>query len=215
MKKIVISVNPWQTRVAILRDGELQNIYFSSPVSKPLERMFFKGVVSKVLPGIQTAFVDIGQVKAGFLHISEIDRELALQRMSATVELEEIPGKKPRKEEGMRQTLDVGKILCDYSCLAPQFGHGLASDHFFNEIGWKITAECSMKKSFVFFFHQIAIYREGDIDQDKGQQWINNIEPETGIYKKPAAGENVKHEKTWGKKQPLEGAKPVNYRTGY
>ncbi len=111
MKKIVISVNPWQTRVAILRDGELQNIYFSSPVSKPLERMFFKGVVSKVLPGIQTAFVDIGQVKAGFLHISEIDRELALQRMSATVELEEIPGKTQRKNEGMRPNLDVGKIL--------------------------------------------------------------------------------------------------------
>jgi ribonuclease G len=109
MKKIVINVNPWQTRVAILRDGELQNIYFASPVSEPLERAFFKGVVSKVLPGIQTAFVDIGQPKAGFLHISEIDRELALQRMTGTVELEEIPGKKQRDEHG--PIPDIGKIL--------------------------------------------------------------------------------------------------------
>lgn len=112
MKKIIISVYPWQTRVAILRDGELQNIYFSSPVSQALERSFFKGKVSKVLPGIQTAFVDIGQERAGFLHISEIDRELALERMSATVELEDIPKKSGEREErSSRMPLTVDKIL--------------------------------------------------------------------------------------------------------
>ncbi|MEX0940373.1 MAG: Rne/Rng family ribonuclease [Candidatus Babeliales bacterium] len=109
MKKIIVKVNPWQTKVAILRDGELQNIYFSSPVTQPLERSFFKGIVNKVLPGIQTAFVDIGQEKAGFLHISEIDRELALQRMSQTVEVEEIPGKTTREERS--PTLNISKIL--------------------------------------------------------------------------------------------------------
>ena len=111
MKKIVIQANPWQIRVAILRDGELQNLYFSSPVSTALERSFFKGIVSKVLPGIQTAFVKIGQEKAGFLHISEIDRELALQRMSATAEVEEIPGDKQKRTEKIRPALDIGKIL--------------------------------------------------------------------------------------------------------
>lgn len=111
MKKIVINVEPWQVRVAILRDDEIQNIYFSSPVSQALERSFFRGIVSKVLPGIQTAFVKIGQEKAGFLHISEIDRELALQRMSTTVELEEIPNQKKEYHEGMRPAIDISKIL--------------------------------------------------------------------------------------------------------
>jgi ribonuclease G len=111
MKKIIIQANPWQIRVAILLNGELQNIYFSSPVTKALERSYFKGVVTKVLPGIQTAFVKIGQEKAGFLHISEIDRELALQRMSATAELEEIPGRKQERTDRIQPALDIGKIL--------------------------------------------------------------------------------------------------------
>jgi len=73
MKKIIINDNPWQIRIAIIWDGKLQNIYFSAPTHQVLERAFFKGVVTKVLPGIQTAFVDIGQERAGFLHISEIE----------------------------------------------------------------------------------------------------------------------------------------------
>ena len=69
-------------RIAITTDGLLQNVYFTGHTENPLERAFFKGVVTKVLPGIQTAFVDIGQEKAGFLHISEIDRDLAIEKIS-------------------------------------------------------------------------------------------------------------------------------------
>ncbi len=110
MKKIIINVNYWQTRVAIIRDEELQNIYFSSPVSKALEQSFFKGTVTTVLPGIQTAFVDIGQEKSGFLHISEIDRELALQRMGENIELEEIHTSSGHKQES-QQGPDISKIF--------------------------------------------------------------------------------------------------------
>lgn len=109
MKKILISVNPWQTRVAILWDDRLQNIYFASPLAEGLERSYFKGIITKVLPGIQTAFVDIGQERAGFLHISEVDRELALQRMSSSLDLEE------EGQEGfsrnIRPTMDISKIF--------------------------------------------------------------------------------------------------------
>ena len=70
MKKILINDNPWQTRIALMLNDELQNIYFSAHTQTVLERSFFKGIVTKVLPGIQTAFVNIGQPKAGFLHIS-------------------------------------------------------------------------------------------------------------------------------------------------
>ena len=66
MKKILINNNPWQTRIAITLDGQLQNIYFSAHATQNLERIFIKGHISKVLPGIQTAFVEIGQERAGF-----------------------------------------------------------------------------------------------------------------------------------------------------
>src|ERR1700730_16804503 len=90
MKKILINAAPWQTRIAVLQEDTLQNIYFEAHATQTLERSFFKGKVVKVLPGIQTAFVDIGQERSGFLHISEIDRELAIQKMTGTDELEEV-----------------------------------------------------------------------------------------------------------------------------
>ena len=69
-------------RSAILDDGKLQDIYFDGQSNQELERCFFKGKISKVIPGLQTAFVEIGQEKAGFLHISEIDRMLAVERIA-------------------------------------------------------------------------------------------------------------------------------------
>ncbi len=125
MKKIIISVNPWETRAAILNGTQLQNIYIETTAVKQLERSFYKGIVTKVLPGIQTAFVDIGQEKAGFLHISEIDRELALTRMQDTMTLvddvdeERIvePTPSPR-----RRALDISKILNENEPILVQVG---------------------------------------------------------------------------------------------
>ena len=112
MKKILISVNPWETRAAILSGTQLQNIYVSTTSMKQLERSFYKGSVTKVLPGIQTAFVDIGQEKAGFLHISEIDRELAVARMQDTESLDdEVDEERIEVAPQRRQALDIGKIL--------------------------------------------------------------------------------------------------------
>lgn len=106
MKKILINTNPWQQRVAIINNGRLQNVYFAAHTQQVLERAFFKGVVNKVFSGIQTAFVDIGQERAGFLHISEIDHDLALGRMGASFDDEEgTPRRKQVKQ------FDIGKIF--------------------------------------------------------------------------------------------------------
>ncbi len=118
MKKILINQTPWETRSAVVQDDLLQNIYFSSKFHKGLERCFFKGIVTKVLPGIQTAFVDIGQEKAGFLHISEVDRELAIARLRDVVpvdedveEEEEIVTKTAEQQRHVKQIMDIGKIF--------------------------------------------------------------------------------------------------------
>lgn len=106
MKKILVNENPWQTRVAIIKDDRLNGIYFSSPTFEHLERTYFKGTVIKVLPGIQTAFVDIGQEKAGFLHISEIDRELAIDRINHTSGTDEGEDRSVKRSD-----LDISNIL--------------------------------------------------------------------------------------------------------
>lgn len=108
MKKIIINDNSWEIRIAIINNGKLQNIYFSAPTHEVLERAYFKGMVTKVLPGIQTAFVEFGQEKAGFLHISEIDRELAMQKISQQLEDDE---DEPKVEKKVTQKRDISKIL--------------------------------------------------------------------------------------------------------
>ena len=119
MKKILINETPWQTRVAITRGEELQNIYFWAHATENLERSFFKGTVSKILPGIQTAFVDIGQERAGFLHISEIDRELAIDRMTTTGQLEDVEEETP-KPKLKKQHLDISKIFTEGEAILVQ-----------------------------------------------------------------------------------------------
>ncbi len=111
MKKILINDNLWQTRIAIIHDEKLDNLYLGTPSTESLERCYFKGNVVKVLPGIQTAFVDIGQEKAGFLHISEIDRELAIKRMSEQLEDIDETDHAERPELPTRREMDINKIL--------------------------------------------------------------------------------------------------------
>ncbi len=110
MKKILINNEIWQTRVAILGDDDkLRDIYFDSKSKVELERAFFKGKVSKVLPGIQTVFVDIGQPKAGFLHISEVDRAMATEKISEYLQIED--SDEPLTEREIKSSLDVAKIF--------------------------------------------------------------------------------------------------------
>jgi ribonuclease G len=110
MKKILISVNPWETRAAILDGNRLQNIYVSANAIKQIERSFYKGTVTKVLPGIQTAFVDIGQTKAGFLHISEIDRALATEKIIEYLNYED---KEDYSEREIKNSIDISKIFTE------------------------------------------------------------------------------------------------------
>lgn len=108
MKKFIINETPWETRIAITRDGMLQNIYFDSHTSKRLERSYYKGTITKILPGIQTAFVEIGQERSGFLHISEIDRELALKKLSS---LDDEIEEEEQRAKPLKREMDITKIL--------------------------------------------------------------------------------------------------------
>lgn len=110
VKKILINKEVWQTRIAVLSDDRLQDLYFDTLNHLDLERCFFKGKVAKVLPGIQTAFVDIGQNKAGFLHISEVDRALATEKIVESLQADD--GKdESYTEREIKTSLDIGKIF--------------------------------------------------------------------------------------------------------
>ena len=70
--ELLINVTPSESRVALIENGILQEIHVERSTKRGLVGNIYRGKVSRVLPGMQAAFVDIGFEKAAFLHASDI-----------------------------------------------------------------------------------------------------------------------------------------------
>lgn len=70
--ELLINVTPSETRVAMIEAGLLQEVHIERESRRGIVGNIYKGKVSRVLPGMQAAFVDIGLDKAAFLHASDI-----------------------------------------------------------------------------------------------------------------------------------------------
>lgn len=71
-EEILINVTPREVRVALLENGALQEVHIERSLHQGLLGNIYKGKVSRLLPGIQAAFVDIGLERTAFLHIKDI-----------------------------------------------------------------------------------------------------------------------------------------------
>ena len=70
--EILINVTPQETRVAVIEEGVVQELHIERASSIGLVGNIYLGKVSRVLPGMQSAFVDIGLDRAAFLHVDDI-----------------------------------------------------------------------------------------------------------------------------------------------
>lgn len=71
MKKILFNVTPEETRMVMIEDGRLTEMEAERPDHSHLVGNIYKGRVQNVLPGMQAAFVDIGQKKNAFLYLGD------------------------------------------------------------------------------------------------------------------------------------------------
>jgi ribonuclease G len=71
-EEILINVTPSEVRAALLENGVLQEVYVERAARRGITSNIYKGRVSRVLPGMQAAFIDIGLERTGFLHVSDI-----------------------------------------------------------------------------------------------------------------------------------------------
>ncbi len=71
-EEILINVTPVETRVAVVENGMLQEVYIERTSRRGLVGNIYKGKVVRVLPGMEAAFVDIGLERAAFIHVSDI-----------------------------------------------------------------------------------------------------------------------------------------------
>ena len=71
-EEILINVTPQETRVAVVQAGTVQELLVERTANRGLVGNLYMGRVARVLPGMQSAFVDIGLERAAFLHVADI-----------------------------------------------------------------------------------------------------------------------------------------------
>jgi ribonuclease G len=71
-EEILINITPMETRVALVDNGVLQEIYIERSRARGIVGNIYKGKVMRVLPGMQAAFIDMGVERSSFIHASDI-----------------------------------------------------------------------------------------------------------------------------------------------
>ncbi|MFM8340118.1 MAG: S1 RNA-binding domain-containing protein, partial [Fluviibacter sp.] len=71
-ESILINFTPQETRVAILEQGIVQELHVERHATRGLVGNIYAGKVVRILPGMQSAFVDIGLERTAFLHVADI-----------------------------------------------------------------------------------------------------------------------------------------------
>src|ERR671933_1792426 len=71
-KEMIVSTNGHETMVAILEDDLVAEVFVERERQRGVVGNVYKGRVSKVLPGMQSSFIDIGLERDGFLYVADV-----------------------------------------------------------------------------------------------------------------------------------------------
>src|SRR5262249_15768950 len=93
-KELFVSSTPHETKVAIVEEDQLAEIYFERENEYTLAGSIYKGKVTRVLPGMQSAFVDIGLERDAFLYVSDF-----VEAQEEDGEIESIAGPESEADE--------------------------------------------------------------------------------------------------------------------
>ena len=73
-KQLIVSVNGREKKIAIIEDDKVTEFYIErGEQHQGIVGNIYKGIVTKILPGMQAAFVDMGLRRAGFLYVADVE----------------------------------------------------------------------------------------------------------------------------------------------
>ena len=79
-EQILVNITPQETRVAVLEDGIVQELHIERAASRGLVGNIYLGKVRRVLPGMQSAFIEIGLERAAFCTLPTSSNSASTQR---------------------------------------------------------------------------------------------------------------------------------------
>src|SRR3984885_13305184 len=109
-KEMIISSNGHETMVAILEDDLVAEIFVERERQRGVVGNVYKGRVSKVLPGMQSSFIDLGLERDGFLYVADVLDPGEFDKLESGEEEEDgAPGKAEPGGEAAREPGDAGR----------------------------------------------------------------------------------------------------------
>src|SRR5437667_3071469 len=96
-KELFVSSTPHETKVGLVEDDLLAEIYLERENEYTLAGSIYKGRVTRVLPGMQSAFVDIGLERDAFLYVSDF------MELEDAEDLDDVPTNRPVQERHQSQ----------------------------------------------------------------------------------------------------------------
>lgn len=149
-QEILINVTPQETRVAVLEKGIPQEIHIERSSSLGIVGNIYRGTVCRVLPGMQSAFVEIGLQRAAFLHAADI--------MECHVNGE------PQTERPIQEVLFEGQSIIVQVIKEP-----------ISTKGARLTTEISIAGRFLVFLpHQDHIGVSQRIEDEEEREMLRN-----------------------------------------
>jgi ribonuclease G len=106
-QEMAISVTREETRVAVLENGVMTDLYVDRAKQKDFVGNIYLGRVVKVLPGMQAAFIDIGMEKAAFMHVSDLSLEAEAGDTLMESEDDERGGEMPKPRRQSAQPIEA------------------------------------------------------------------------------------------------------------
>jgi ribonuclease G len=112
-REIVINATKHESRIAVLDEGQVVELWVERTRQRTIVGNIYKGRVTKVLPGMQSAFVDLGLERDAFLYVSDVieDLEDYDSEHSDELHLEDVPAQQPRGEASISDLLREGQEI--------------------------------------------------------------------------------------------------------
>lgn len=146
--EIAISVAREETRVAVLENKTVIELYVDRAQKKDFVGDIYKGTISKVLPGMQAAFVEIGLPRAAFMHVSDLS--IGIEPGEVLVESDE-DDKGSELPRPRRQTArPIEELLKEGQELVVQISKGPIGTK-----GPRVTSYCSLPGRFLVFMPNV------------------------------------------------------------
>ena len=71
-KQIIVNHSMGETRIAVVEREQVAELFIERHSDRGLVGNIYKGAILRVLPGMQSAFVDIGELRSGFLYVTDV-----------------------------------------------------------------------------------------------------------------------------------------------